>query len=178
VSAADDRKFFNSFSLTIGILVGVAVAIFFLSVSVAGRGRTDRLLEEEEYQRQVAERIAPPVKVAVAGQDNSALAIVPDASAKQATPVAAKPTTGTEVYQQVCMTCHGQGIAGAPRVGDAAVWAPRIAQGKDLLYGHVIQGYKGETGIMPPKGGRPDIPDDLIKAAVDHLVDEVAAAKQ
>ena len=49
--------------------------------------------------------------------------------------------------------------------------APRIAQGKDTLYKHAIEGFNGKTGVMPAKGGRADWPDDLIKQAVDHMVE-------
>jgi cytochrome c5 len=74
------------------------------------------------------------------------------------------------VFQQTCSVCHGQGIAGAPKAGDRAAWAPRIAKGKPVLYQHALQGFQGTSGVMPAKGGRADLPDDLIKAAVDHMV--------
>jgi cytochrome c5 len=80
------------------------------------------------------------------------------------------PKDGAEVFQQTCSVCHGQGIAGAPKAGDRTAWAPRIAKGKPLLYQHALQGFQGSAGVMPAKGGRADLPDDLIKAAVDHMV--------
>ena len=73
-------------------------------------------------------------------------------------------------YETACSACHTAGIAGAPKVGDLAAWGPRIAQGKETLYTHAIQGFTGKTGVMPAKGGR-DWPDDLIKQAVDHMLD-------
>src|SRR5262245_31204968 len=137
MSVAHDRRFRDLFSLVIGILVGVAAGIYFLAVYVAHRGQPEeRRLEETEYQRLVAERLAPPAKVAVAGRDNTALAIVPDPHATTAAAPVAKPTNGTEVYQQVCVACHGQGIGGAPRAGDASAWGGRIAKGKSTLYQH------------------------------------------
>jgi cytochrome c5 len=75
------------------------------------------------------------------------------------------------VYEQVCAACHGAGIAGAPKAGDAAQWAPRIAKGKDTLYKHALEGFQGSAGVMPAKGGRTDVPDDLIKASVDHILE-------
>ena len=68
------------------------------------------------------------------------------------------------------MACHGLGIAGAPKMGDKAAWGPRIAQGMDTLYTHSINGFQGSSGVMPPKGGRMDIADDLIRQAVDYMV--------
>ena len=62
------------------------------------------------------------------------------------------------------------GTGGAPPVGDVAAWAPRIAQGMDTLYMHALMGFQGTKGFMPPKGGRVDLSDDEIKAAVDYLV--------
>lgn len=166
--SAADRRFRDLFNLVIGILVGGVAGIYFVAVSVADR-QPERLLAEPEYRRQLAERIAPPVRIAIAGRDNSALAITAPKPPAQAAASAAMPASGAEVFQQVCTACHGQGIGGAPRAGDAAAWGARIAKGKGTLYQHAIEGFKGETGIMPPKGGRTDIPDELIRAAVDQM---------
>jgi cytochrome c5 len=87
--------------------------------------------------------------------------------------VAGLPKNGTELFEQTCSTCHGPGIAGAPKAGDKAAWASAIAEGKATLYEHAIKGYQGSTGIMPPKGGRTDVPDDLVKQAVDHMLQMV-----
>jgi cytochrome c5 len=64
------------------------------------------------------------------------------------------------------MACHGTGVAGAPKLGDKAAWAPRIKQGKDTLYNHALHG----KGAMPPKGGNASLADDAVKAAVDYMV--------
>jgi cytochrome c5 len=66
--------------------------------------------------------------------------------------------------------CHGTGLAGAPKPGDKANWAPRIKQGTATLYDHAIKGFTGAAGMMPAKGGRMDFSDDQVKAAVDHMV--------
>lgn len=81
--------------------------------------------------------------------------------------------SGEEVFKSTCAACHGAGIAGAPKVGDKAAWAPRIAQGTSTLYEHALKGFQGKTGMMPPKGGS-TAPDADVKAAVDYMV---AAAK-
>ena len=77
--------------------------------------------------------------------------------------------TGEQVFTAQCSACHASGAAGAPKFGDTAAWAPRIAKGIDVLHGSAINGFMGQ-GMMPPKGGRPDIADDDIKAAVDYMV--------
>lgn len=77
---------------------------------------------------------------------------------------------GQKTYQAACFACHGTGAAGAPKLGDKANWKPRIAAGNKTLYEHAIKGYKGKKGFMPAKGGRADLSDDAVKAAVDYMV--------
>jgi cytochrome c5 len=120
------------------------------------------------YQRQVEERIQPVARVAIAGQDNSSLA--PPAAAAAVAATAAADLTGEQVYNQACVACHGAGVAGAPKLGDKAAWAPRIAQGMDTLHAHALQGYQGKAGYMPPKGGRTDLSDQSILNGVDYII--------
>jgi cytochrome c5 len=165
-----DTHFINIFSLVIGILVAIAIAIFALARNVASHTQDPDVRAEAQYLKSVDGRIQPFSHEAVAGKDNSSLAIKPDTTAAATGAVAAIPKDGAEVFQQTCSACHGQGIAGAPKAGDRAAWAPRIAKGKAVLYQHALQGFQGSSGVMPPKGGRTDLPDDLVKAAVDHMV--------
>lgn len=79
--------------------------------------------------------------------------------------------TGETLVKQTCSVCHTVGIGGAPKLGDKAAWEHRIAQGKDVLYGHALEGFKGASGICPQKGGRWDVPDAVVRQAVDYLVD-------
>ena len=79
---------------------------------------------------------------------------------------------GKQVYDQACFTCHAQGIAGAPKVGDKAAWEPRIAKGMDTLVNHAINGFQGESGVMPPKGGFMTLSDEDVTAAVAYMVAE------
>lgn len=79
---------------------------------------------------------------------------------------------GQTVYQGKCQACHASGAAGAPKMGDTANWAPRIAQGMDTLFKHSIEGFKGSVGYMPPKGGFTSLSDDEVKAAVAYMVSE------
>jgi cytochrome c5 len=165
-----DTHFFNVFSLVIGLLVTVAICLFALARVVASHTQERQVLSEADYAKNVAARIAPPSEEAIAGHDNSALAIKEPGPAGAGSAAAAIPKNGTELFEQTCSACHAQGIAGAPRAGDKAAWAPRIAEGKAVLYEHAIQGYTGSAGVMPAKGGRTDVPDDLVKQAVDHMV--------
>ena len=83
---------------------------------------------------------------------------------------AANAANGEGTYKQACFACHGTGAAGAPKTGDKAAWADRIKQGNDTLYEHAIKGFKGSKGLMPAKGGRANLSDAEVKAAVDYMV--------
>ena len=83
---------------------------------------------------------------------------------------AAKPVSalsiGEQRYQEVCHICHGTGLSGAPKFGDKAEWAPRIAEGMDVLMKHAIEGYKA----MPPKGTCMNCTNDEIKDAIEYMI--------
>lgn len=79
-------------------------------------------------------------------------------------------SAGEDTYKKACMSCHAQGLAGAPKFGDKAAWAPRIKTGKDTLYKHALGGFTGKSGTMPAKGGQAALPDADVKAAVDYMV--------
>ena len=168
MSASHDRKFFDTFLLVLGILVGVTIGLIIIARIIAANTSVANRAEDPVYQRQVEERIRPVARVAIAGQDNSALA--PPAAAAAVAVTAAADLTGEQVYNQACVACHGAGVAGAPKFGDKAAWAPRIAQGMDTLHAHALQGYQGKAGYMPPKGGRTDLSDQSIVNGVDYII--------
>ena len=162
-----DTHFFNIFSLVLGILVAIAIVLIVLARYVGAHTQVVQQQEEVLKLKSVQENTAPVAKIAVAGQDNSALNA---ADAPPATAAADLPKSGEEAFGKVCTTCHTAGLAGAPKVGDKAAWAPRIAQGMDTLHKHALEGFQGKAGYMPPKGGRADLSDQSIMNAVDYLV--------
>jgi cytochrome c5 len=83
---------------------------------------------------------------------------------KAAAPVAAK-ADGKKIYEAGCVACHGAGLAGAPKAGDKAAWAPRLKTGMDAIYASALKG----NGAMPAKGGNAALADTEVKAAVDYL---------
>jgi cytochrome c5 len=91
-----------------------------------------------------------------------------NASAAAAPAASASADAGKQLYSSTCIACHGAGIAGAPKFGDKAAWAPRVAQGKNVLYEHALKGFQGKAGAMPAKGGS-SAPDADVKAAVDFM---------
>ena len=100
----------------------------------------------------------------------AAAAPAPAAPAPAAAPAAtqtaaASPNAGETLFKSVCIACHGTGVAGAPKFGDKAAWAPRIAQGVDTLVQHAINGIRA----MPPRGGS-SASDADVRAAVQYMV--------
>lgn len=75
------------------------------------------------------------------------------------------PRSGEQVYNGVCAACHTAGVAGAPKKGDKAAWAPRLGQGIDGLVKSAIAG----KGAMPPKGGAADLSEAELRAAIEFL---------
>lgn len=117
---------------------------------------------------------APAAPAAPAPAQPAATPGTPPTAGAIATPaVAGNSEAGKALFNTACTACHTAGIAGAPKIGDKAAWAPRIAQGNNTLYEHAIKGFQGKAGMMPPKGGS-TAPDAEVKAAVDYMV---AAAK-
>jgi len=124
-------------------------AVFAFSYSVAADHLSSHSVEK---------RITPTGSVYKSGDD------VPVATA----PVveASGPRTGEEIYNATCIVCHGTGVAGAPKLGDVASWASRIAAGVESLLNNSING----LNAMPPKGTCADCSDDEISEAVKYMV--------
>jgi cytochrome c5 len=79
--------------------------------------------------------------------------------------------SGREVWLGTCMACHASDIAGAPQVTDSVAWAPRLQQGKEVLYEHALNGLHGANGTeMPPRGGNLELTDEQVRTAVDYMV--------
>jgi cytochrome c5 len=76
---------------------------------------------------------------------------------------------GKAVYEKTCRMCHGSGMAGAPKAGDAAAWQARIEKGTEVLYSHSIDGFR-DKGFMPPRGSNKKLTDEEVKAAVDYML--------
>ena len=77
---------------------------------------------------------------------------------------------GKATYTTSCLVCHGSGIAGAPVLSDKAGWAKRLEQGMETVVKHAINGYSGDNGMMPPKGGNLSLTDEQVKNAVQYMV--------
>lgn len=87
------------------------------------------------------------------------------------TEVAAAEVSGKPVYEQACALCHDMGIGGAPAIRDKPAWSPRISRGLEQMVQHAIEGYTGESGFMPAKGGFTHLSDDEVATAVSYMVE-------
>ena len=155
----EDRQFTTMFMAILVGLVGITIVILVIANFIySDDGATDARVQSD-----VAERIKPVGNVYV-GEVPADAGGQPTQAATQ---VAAADLSGEQVYQQVCASCHTSGVLNAPKPGDTAAWQPRLEKGIDTLYANAING----IGAMPAKGGRADMSDDAIKAAVDHLLE-------
>lgn len=172
-----DQQFFDSFMLVLGILIGVAVALFFLVRMIAIDTQGQYVLEDADVIAEIDRRIEPAGRVAIAGSEELANL----QAAAQAAPVAVPaqvdaPLTGAQVYNAACFACHAPpGLTGAPPLGDAAAWADRVAQGRDVLIEHALDpaGFQGSVGFMPSKGGRVDLSDEAVINAIDYMLEQL-----
>ena len=165
-----DQKFFDMYSLVIGVLAIIALLIFVGAMKLSDMTQGIYTADADEYQAAVADRLRPFGQVYLPGEEASAGEPIVE-EAQQPDPVATV-MSGPQVYNEACLVCHGAGVGGAPILGDVDSWSARIAQGADTLYLHAIEGFTGQTGFMPAKGARMDLSDDEVRAAVDYMVEE------
>ncbi len=116
---------------------------------------------------------APAQDASAAASTTAPAPTTPAAEPASAATAAAAPENelGKKSFNKTCSMCHPAGVGGAPKPGDKADWAPRIAQGMDVLYKHAIEGFTGAKGMMPARGGS-TMTDEEVKAAVDYMVDK------
>ena len=135
--------------VVVGTLVGAIIIITFATTKSKTVDEPAKVVEKT----QVEEKVQPVAQVKVA--DNSA-------------PQENAIISGEKISQVNCILCHGAGVMGAPKIGDATQWEARIAQGKEKLINHAIQG----INMMPAKGGNAALSDEEVSAAVIWMANE------
>ena len=131
--------------MTITIAVAAILVVVVWPLSMLGKGDTSAGSDDAELRIQPVARVE--MQKAVVKSDG-------------------KPRSGEAIYNTVCTACHATGVAGAPKTGDKAAWAPRIATGSAALLKSAAEG----KNAMPARGGAADLSDAELKAAVDYLV--------
>lgn len=134
-----------------------AVALTLVLGIVGCSSDNEELALTADQEKQISERLAPAGEV-VLEKDVAAAAPA----------VASGPRSGEDIYNKSCTACHSSGAAGAPKVGAAADWDARMAQGIDTVYANAINGIRG----MPAKGLCMDCSDDELKATVDYMLEQ------
>jgi len=174
VSAHNDSEFMRMFSYVILALAAFGVTVFLLAGQLSGLIAEDKA-DVPAYKAMQKANIEPVGKVNIVGQpktvEKAAMEPAPTAMAEAVAAATSEPAAeagdkGKTVYTTACFACHGTGAANAPKLGDTAAWAPRIAQGEAVLLQNALKG----KGAMPPKGGRMDFSDDDIAAAMKYMV--------
>lgn len=127
----------------------VPITVIFLLVTFVATGSVGGAGSDAMTDEAIAQRIAPVGGFKFAGTVGAAKA----------------PRTGEELYKATCFACHETGTAGSPKTGDTAAWAPRIAQGFDVLMKNALNG----KNAMPAKGGVTDASEYEIARAVVYL---------
>jgi len=163
-----DQSFLKHFAQLIGGLAVLTVVLIFGA----------RLIHNQQPQPVDAARAAAtlariaPVGAVYAGDAGSAALAETQAAASPAPAEAAAAPDGAKVYSGLCGACHGAGVAGAPKL-EKALWEARLAQGIDTLVDHASNGFTGQAGMMPARGGNPALSDDEVRAAVQWMLDNL-----
>jgi len=160
MSQKDDRAFIRKFS---GIIIGLIVITAVIIVLAFSHQQAPEPGANPSQLRLTEERIAPVAGVRAGDEGQAALAAEESKVAESKS--AAKSMDGQQVFQAVCTACHSAGVAGAPIPGSEDMKKRLAAQGLDGLVDKAIHG----LNAMPPKGGRPDLSDDEIRAAVKYM---------
>ena len=165
MSKQDDIVFIKHFSWIIAGLM-----VFTVIIALAGLYIHNQLAVSENPSAMLAaeQRIAPAGDVYAGDTGRQAVQeAIASASAGQPAPFDGS-TDGEMIYVEVCQACHLAGAAGAPQL-EAGLWTERLAQGRDTLVEHAING----IGLMPAKGGRTDLTDEQVAASVDYMIAQV-----
>ena len=139
-------------------IIGVAAASVSLLVLSLGAQTVTAEVVPPGSDDEISARLQPFGDLCRAGED----------CGQAAAAVASGPLSGEAVYNQFCVACHSAGVSGAPILGAAEAWAPRIAQGTDTLWDHTING----INAMPPKGTCMSCSDEELRGAMDYMVSQ------
>jgi cytochrome c5 len=152
----EDKTLFRPFITVLVTLVVVAFVFYFIADIVT----SDMDSGGDARRARIEENIKPVGQVNVGS--------VPASGGASEAVAAAGPRSGDQVYNASCLACHSTGVAGAPKVGDQASWAPRAAKGLDSLLATAVSG----LNAMPPKGTCADCSDEELKAAIEYMLSE------
>ncbi|MEO8160640.1 MAG: c-type cytochrome [Arenimonas sp.] len=163
-----DLVFLKHFSQIIALLVGITIALILLGIYINGL----KPVEPNKVAIAATHARIQPVGAVFAGATGAAAQASAVAEAAKGAVAFEGTLDGSVIFGGVCTGCHSSGALGAPMLTKAA-WAPRIAQGVDVLHKHAIEGFKGAAGQMPAKGGMTALSDEQVKATVDWMLTQL-----
>jgi len=168
--SSQDSIFFKNFSILLGAMVVLTIILILFGSYLQTTFVDD--VNDPVDRSDIQASIKPVAEV----NTN------PNAEAEKVTETAETPaiaaafdgsTDGKLIYDSVCLACHISGAAGAPKL-ETAAWENRIPKGVDVLVANAINGIMGENNaFMPPRGGRGDLSDEQVKAAVDFMLENI-----
>ena len=148
-----DKMVWSGAGIMSKMLVGL---VMFFSTAVLASTESDASMNE------LLSRIQPVGTVATSKEEAQLANPVIEEVA-----VPSGPMSGEQVYSTACFVCHASGVAGAPKLGDSADWGVRLAQGKEVLFKHATEGFKG----MPARGGSSRLSDDEVRGAINYMLE-------
>ena len=164
-----DLEFLKRFSMVIALLMAITLGLILFAAYL----HTSIPPEVSPMAAKRTEQRIAPAGAVYAGSTGAAAPAAAHAAAlvKAPSQVAYGGTTDGKVpFDNLRTACHTNGVGNAPTL-DHSHWDARIAQGKDTLYKHAVEGYTGpDGGIMPPKGGNPALTEEQIHATVDWML--------
>lgn len=165
-----DRHFLDTFMLVIGLLVLFALFAYWLASAIANSDPGAYNRGSSIQEQLIDQRLAPIGDVQIAGNQASQMTSAAPAGGGAAK---AGSQSGKEIWEGTCAACHSSGLLGAPKIGDKAAWAPRLAQGLATLEKHALHGYKQ----MPAKGGNASLSDAEVIKALEYMISQSGGAK-
>lgn len=165
-----DAVFLKQFAIVIGLLALLVSGLVALAGFIYSSHPNP---ENPGAERVLLQRLAPVGGVYAGDTGHAAMAAAQEAAAKAAASAVAYggSTDGAVIYEALCTSCHEVGVAGSPKRNDAAYWAAREAEiGLDALVRHAIDGYNGDHGVMPARGGNPALTDEQVQVTVNWML--------
>jgi len=167
----NDRSFLKNFTQIVVVLLALTGVLIVFAVKLANRQPQEI---NPVRDSQIESRLQRLAAVYAGDTGAAAMAAAAEAAAAAASTQVAYDGSldGELIYNNLCGACHGSGAGGAPKL-ERAAWSARLAQGRDTLVRHAIEGYQGEAGLMPARGGNPALSDEQVAASVEWMLESL-----
>ncbi len=158
----EDKAFFKSFGAVMGVVTLIAISVLIIALVIGASQVPDHPTDAQVARIQQRTQPLGAENTSAEAAQQSVKQVSASSSGGESKALSAK-----EVYEQTCAACHGSGVMGAPKMGDAESWKPHAQKGLATLHKHAIEGFKA----MPPKGGNSSLSDDEVDSAVNYMLE-------